>query len=123
MSVKQLYNFATVLKGIQRIFLVQFTKAYKTTSTNVLTSIPPLHIVARTLYVKLQIWVMRSSEAQLLHNINKIDKFIRTSEIPPEKELTGKINYNTYDVCTGGSRIDNETGFAPCIRIKTSYTN
>ncbi|GBM25921.1 hypothetical protein AVEN_94365-1 [Araneus ventricosus] len=61
---------------------------------------------------------MRSSEAQLLLNINKIDKFIRTSEIPPEKkiiELTGKINDNTYDVSTEGSRINNDAGFAVCI--------
>ncbi|GBN07927.1 hypothetical protein AVEN_135347-1 [Araneus ventricosus] len=61
---------------------------------------------------------MHSIEAQLLLNINKFDKFIRTSEIPPEKkiiELTGKINDNTYDVYTVGSRINNETGFAVCI--------
>ncbi|GBO11726.1 hypothetical protein AVEN_95119-1 [Araneus ventricosus] len=57
---------------------------------------------------------MRSSKAQLLFNIDKIDKFIRTSEIPPEKkiELTGKINDNAYDVYTDRSRINNETGFA-----------
>ncbi|GBL86000.1 Protein Skeletor, isoforms D/E [Araneus ventricosus] len=30
-------------------------------------------------------------------------------------ELTGKINDNTYDVHTDGSRINNETGFAVCI--------
>ncbi|GBL87059.1 hypothetical protein AVEN_218756-1 [Araneus ventricosus] len=56
-------------------------------------------------------------EAQLLLNIDKIGKFISTSEIPPEKiiELTAKINYNTYGVYTGGSRFDNETGFAVCI--------
>ncbi|GBO24820.1 hypothetical protein AVEN_193867-1 [Araneus ventricosus] len=69
------------------------------------------------MYLKFQIWVMRSREAQLLLNIDKIDKFIRTFEIPPEKiiELTGKINDNTYDAYTDGSRINNETGFAVCI--------
>ncbi|GBL94541.1 hypothetical protein AVEN_130617-1 [Araneus ventricosus] len=104
-------KYPQILSGkVDRIF----SKA-----TNVLTGIPPLHIVARAIYLKFQIWVMRSREAQLLLNINKIDKFIRTSsKIPPEKkiiELTGKINDNTYDVYKDGSRINNETGFAVCI--------
>ncbi|GBM05717.1 hypothetical protein AVEN_55816-1 [Araneus ventricosus] len=102
----------------QRIFLVQFTRAYRTTSTNVLTGIPSLHIVARAMYLKYQIWVMHSREAQLLLHIDKIDKFIRTSEIAPENkiiELTGKKNGNTYDVYADGSRINNETGFVVCV--------
>ncbi|GBN37065.1 hypothetical protein AVEN_59035-1 [Araneus ventricosus] len=47
------------LHSIQRIFLVQFTRAYRATSTNalnVLTGIPTLHIVARAMYLKFQIW-------------------------------------------------------------------
>ncbi|GBN45355.1 hypothetical protein AVEN_165966-1 [Araneus ventricosus] len=52
---------------------------------NVLSGISPLHIVAKAMYLKFQIWVMLSSKAQLLPNINKIYKFIKTSEIPPEK--------------------------------------
>ncbi|GBN12025.1 hypothetical protein AVEN_102205-1 [Araneus ventricosus] len=58
----------------------------RTTSTNALIGIPPLHIVARAMYLKFQIWVMRSSEAQLLLNIDEIDKFIRTSEIHQKKK-------------------------------------
>ncbi|GBN07682.1 hypothetical protein AVEN_75972-1 [Araneus ventricosus] len=53
---------------------------------NVLTGIPPLHIVARAMYLKIQIWVMSSRDAQLLLNIDKIDKFIKASEIPSEKK-------------------------------------
>ncbi|GBN84368.1 hypothetical protein AVEN_81439-1 [Araneus ventricosus] len=97
-------KYPQILSGkVDRIF----SKA-----TNVLTGIPPLHIVARAIYLKFQIWVMRSREAQLLLNINKIDKFIRTSsKIPPEKkiiELTGKINDNM--MCT---RTDPESIMKP----------
>ncbi|GBN63620.1 hypothetical protein AVEN_238924-1 [Araneus ventricosus] len=61
---------------------------------------------------------MRSREAQLKLNIDKTDKFIRTSEIPAKNKIieqTVKINDNTYNAYTDGSRINNETEFAVCI--------
>ncbi|GBM85172.1 hypothetical protein AVEN_226229-1 [Araneus ventricosus] len=109
------------LHSTQRIFWIKLTRCYRTTSTNVLnalTGIPPLHIAAKALYLKFQIWVMHSTEAQDILNIENLDKFVNIFETPPENkliELTDTKGEHMYDVFMDGSRINSETGFAVCI--------
>ncbi|GBM33343.1 Putative protein in type-1 retrotransposable element R1DM [Araneus ventricosus] len=109
------------LHSIQRIFLLKFTRAFRTSSTNVLnvlTGIPPLHIVAKAEFIKFRIWVNRSNEYNTIFDINLLDKYVPFKNIPSRQKLINldsKISNADYETYTDGSRIQNETGFAVCI--------
>ncbi|GBN07339.1 hypothetical protein AVEN_36075-1 [Araneus ventricosus] len=109
------------LHSIQRIFLLKFTRAFRTSSTNilnVLTGIPPLHIVAKAEFIKFRIWVNRSNEYNTIFDINLLDKCVPFKNIPSRQKLINldsKISNADYEIYTVGSRIENETGFAVCI--------
>ncbi|GBM05528.1 hypothetical protein AVEN_94802-1 [Araneus ventricosus] len=73
------------LHSIQRIFLLKFTRAFRTSSTNVLnvlTDIPPLHIVAKDEFIELRICVNRYNEYNTIVDINLLDKYIPLKNIP-----------------------------------------
>ncbi|GFW11532.1 putative 115 kDa protein in type-1 retrotransposable element R1DM [Trichonephila clavipes] len=66
------------LKSIQRIYLLKITKAYKISPTdalNILSGIPPIHIVIRSLYFKFQLW-NRNDLLPGLIPATKLDSFI-----------------------------------------------
>ncbi|GBN29328.1 Retrovirus-related Pol polyprotein from type-1 retrotransposable element R1 [Araneus ventricosus] len=108
------------LHSIQRIFLIKFSRGYRTTSTNVLnvlTGIPPLHITAEAEFKKFQIWVRRSGihngiidSVTLDYNINikNLNSDIKYISLPEH------ISDSDFEVYTDGSRMDDETGFAVC---------
>ncbi|GBM26851.1 Putative protein in type-1 retrotransposable element R1DM [Araneus ventricosus] len=108
------------LHSFQRVFLLRFTRAYKTTSTNVLnvlTGIPPLHITAKAEFCKFQIWVRRSPSYNHIINNIPLDYNINIRNIPSEQKsivLPSTIQEADFEVYTDGSRIDNETGLAVC---------
>ncbi|GBN76924.1 Putative protein in type-1 retrotransposable element R1DM, partial [Araneus ventricosus] len=109
------------LHSIQRIFLLKFTRAFRTSSTNVLnvlTGIPPLHIVVKAEFIKFRIWTNRSNEYNTIFDINLLDKYVPFKNIPSRQKLINldsKIPNADYEIYTDGSRIENETGFAVCI--------
>ncbi|GBN36323.1 hypothetical protein AVEN_246206-1 [Araneus ventricosus] len=106
------------LHSFQRVFPLRFTRAYKTTSTNVLnvlTGIPPLHITAKAEFCKFQIWVRRSPSYNHIINNIPLDYNINIRNIPSEQKsivLPSTIQETDFEVYTDGSRIDNETGLA-----------
>ncbi|GBM50170.1 hypothetical protein AVEN_50064-1 [Araneus ventricosus] len=110
------------LHSIQRIFLLKFTRAYRTTSTNVLNSLtgipPPLHVVAKTEFIKFQIWAGHANlYTDILGNI-QLDNNISIKNIPSSSKfviLNENISKTDFEVYTDGSRIEDETGFAVCI--------
>ncbi|GBM98623.1 hypothetical protein AVEN_118818-1, partial [Araneus ventricosus] len=95
--------------------------AFRTSSTNVLnvlTGIPPLHIVAKAEFIKFRIWVKRSNEYNTIFDINLLDEYVPFKNIPSRQKLINldsKISNADYEIYTDGSRIENETGFAVCI--------
>ncbi|GBL74895.1 hypothetical protein AVEN_243730-1 [Araneus ventricosus] len=99
------------LHSIQRIFLLKFTRAFRTSSTNVLnvlTGIPPLHIVAKAEFIKFGIWVNRSNEYNTIFDINLLDKSVPFKNIPSRQKLINldsKISNADYEIYTDGSRI------------------
>ncbi|GBL63372.1 hypothetical protein AVEN_12076-1, partial [Araneus ventricosus] len=108
------------LHSIQRIFLLKFTRGYRTTSTNVLnvlSGIPPLHITAEAEYIKFQIWVRRSTDYNNIIDDVSLDYNMPIKNIPSNRKyvsLTPQIQDIDFEVYTDGSRIENETGFAVC---------
>ncbi|GBM24532.1 Retrovirus-related Pol polyprotein from type-1 retrotransposable element R1, partial [Araneus ventricosus] len=111
----------TRLHSIQRIFLLKLTRGYRTTSTNVLnvlTGLPPLHIIAEAEYIKFQIWMRRSFKYNNIIDNVELDTNILTKNIPSiEKFISPKphIQNPDFEVYTDGSRIEDQTGFAVCI--------
>ncbi|GBO12880.1 hypothetical protein AVEN_63582-1 [Araneus ventricosus] len=109
------------LHSIQRIFLLKFTRAFRTSSTNVLnvlTRIPPLHIVDKAEFIKFRFWVNLSNEYNTIFDINLLNKYVLFKNIPSRQKLINldsKISNADYEIYTDGSRIKNETGFAVCI--------
>ncbi|GFT27549.1 putative 115 kDa protein in type-1 retrotransposable element R1DM [Trichonephila clavipes] len=109
------------LKSIQRIYLLKITKAYKTSPTdalNILSGIPPIHIVIRSLYFKFQLWSNRNDLLPGLIPATKLDSFISLHQILPDF-LSFPINtfegQSEWEVYTDGSKIDSNVGFAVCI--------
>ncbi|GBN43178.1 Putative protein in type-1 retrotransposable element R1DM [Araneus ventricosus] len=109
------------LHSIQRIFLLKFTRAYRTTSTNVLntlTGIPPLHVIAKTEFIKFRIWAGHANlYTDILGNI-QLNNNISIKNIPSSSKfiiLNENISNADFEVYTDGSRIEDETGFAVCI--------
>ncbi|GBN51525.1 hypothetical protein AVEN_10258-1, partial [Araneus ventricosus] len=124
-------NFANIkrLHNIQRdFFMLKFTRAYRTTSVqvlNVLTGIPPLHLTARSEYQnsslgvpKFQVWTCRSTEAGEALEVGELDYKENFTNIPLSLK-TLKINQlipnSQFEVYKDGSRIDNNTGLSVCI--------
>ncbi|GBM29114.1 hypothetical protein AVEN_274740-1 [Araneus ventricosus] len=109
---------------VQRVFLLKFFRAYRTTYTqvlNVLTGIPPLHLTARTELQEYQSWACRSAELGRWLDINNFDYYIKLIGVPIQistLDITPKVSNNQYDVCTDGSRIGDDTGFSECILKK-----
>ncbi|GBN29614.1 Putative protein in type-1 retrotransposable element R1DM [Araneus ventricosus] len=109
------------LHSIQRIFLLKLTRGYRTTSTNVLnvlTGLPPLHIIAEAEYIKFQIWMRRSSKYNNIIDNVELDTNILTKNIPSIEKFVSppsEIQSPNYEVYTDGSRIEDQTGFAVCI--------
>ncbi|GBM32348.1 hypothetical protein AVEN_10680-1 [Araneus ventricosus] len=100
---------------------MKFTRAFCTSSTNVLnllTGIPPLHIVTKAEFIKFRIWVNRSNEYNTIVDINLLDKYMPFKNIPSRQRLINldsNIPNANYEIYTDGSRIENETGFSVCI--------
>ncbi|GFT21186.1 putative 115 kDa protein in type-1 retrotransposable element R1DM [Trichonephila clavipes] len=114
------------LKSIQRIYLLKITKAYKTSPTdalNILSGIPPIHIVIRSLYFKFQLWNNRNDLLPDLIPASKLDSFISLHQILPDF-LSFPINTfegpSEWEVYTDGSKIDSNVGFAVCIFFRGS---
>ncbi|GBM54092.1 hypothetical protein AVEN_247706-1 [Araneus ventricosus] len=109
------------LHTFQRVFLLRFTRAYKTTSTNVLnvlTGIPPLNITAKAEFCKFQIWDRHSPIFNHIVNNIPLDSNVNIKNTPSEQKtiiLPTTIQDAEFEVYTDGSRIDNETGLAVCI--------
>ncbi|GBM37883.1 hypothetical protein AVEN_193398-1 [Araneus ventricosus] len=109
------------LHSIQRIFLLKCTRALRTSSTNVLnvlTGIPPLHIVAKAKFIKFRIWVNQSNEHNTIVDVNLLDKYKPFKNIPSRQRLINldnNIPNADYEMYMDESRIENETGFNVCI--------
>ncbi|GFS61554.1 putative 115 kDa protein in type-1 retrotransposable element R1DM [Trichonephila clavipes] len=106
------------LKSIQRIYLLKIIKAYKTSPTdalNILSGIPPIHIVIRSLYFKFQLWNNRNDLLPCLIPATKLDSFISLHQVLPDF-LSFPINTfegpSEWEVYTDGSKIDSNVGFA-----------
>ncbi|GFT33697.1 uncharacterized protein TNCV_4382251 [Trichonephila clavipes] len=106
------------LKSIQRIYLLKITKAYKTSPTdalNILSGIPPIHIVIRSLYFKFQLWNNMNDLLPGLIPATKLDSFISLHQILPDF-LSFPINTfegpSEWEMYTDGSKIDSNVGFA-----------
>ncbi|GBN80365.1 hypothetical protein AVEN_97595-1, partial [Araneus ventricosus] len=108
------------LHSIQRVFLLKFTRGYRTTSTNVLnvlSGIPPLHITAEAEFKKFQIWVRRSNHFNNIIDSVPLDYNINIKNIasdikfisPPEQLLNPD-----FEVYTDGSRMEDGVGLAVC---------
>ncbi|GBO01257.1 hypothetical protein AVEN_207574-1 [Araneus ventricosus] len=109
------------LHSIQQIFLLKFTRAYRTTSTNVLNTLtgtpPPFHGVAKTEFIKFRIWAGHANlYTDILGNI-QLDNNISIKNIPSSSKfviLNKNISNADFEVYTGWSRIEDET-VAVCI--------
>ncbi|GFS99035.1 putative 115 kDa protein in type-1 retrotransposable element R1DM [Trichonephila clavipes] len=106
------------LKCIQRIHLLKITKAYKISpidDLNILSGIPPIHIVIRSLYFKFQLWNNRNDLLPGLIPDTKLDSFISLHQVLPDF-LSFPINTfegpSEWEVYTDGSKIDSNVGFA-----------
>ncbi|GBO22531.1 hypothetical protein AVEN_119431-1 [Araneus ventricosus] len=118
-----IYNRGQIdrLHSIQRMFLLKFTRASRTSFTNVLnvlTGIPPLRIVAKAECIKFRVWVNRFNEYNIIVDINLLDKYMPFKNIPSRQRLINldtNIPNSDYEIYTDGSRFENEIGFAVCI--------
>ncbi|GBL75896.1 Putative protein in type-1 retrotransposable element R1DM [Araneus ventricosus] len=111
----------TRLHSIQRIFLLKLSRGYRTTSTNVLnvlTGLPPLHIVAESEFIKFQIWVRRSAQYNNIVDNSHLDINMLVKNIPSDEKFISppsQIQNADFEVYTYGSRMEDRTGFAVCI--------
>ncbi|GBM09849.1 hypothetical protein AVEN_205010-1 [Araneus ventricosus] len=110
-KIKRLYT-------IQRVFLLKFTRAYRTTSTqvlNVLTGITPLHLNARSEHHKFQIWVCCSTETGEALEVGELDYNENSTNIPLNLKINQRIPNSQFEVYTDGSRVDDNTDLSVCI--------
>ncbi|GBN41242.1 Putative protein in type-1 retrotransposable element R1DM [Araneus ventricosus] len=111
---------ANRLHSIQRVFLIKFTRGYRTTSTNVLnvlTGIPPLHITAEAEFKKFQIWVMRSDKYNEIIDAVELDYNINIKTLQSDHKFIAppeNIGNPDFEVYTDGSRMEEKTGLAVC---------
>ncbi|GBN58416.1 hypothetical protein AVEN_758-1, partial [Araneus ventricosus] len=108
------------LHSIQRIFLIKFSRGYRTTSTNVLnvlTGIPPLHITAEAEFKKFQIWMGRPDEHNNIIDSVALDTYVNIKNIASDIKFLSfpeQITNADFEVYTDGSRMEDETGFSVC---------
>ncbi|GBM59000.1 Putative protein in type-1 retrotransposable element R1DM [Araneus ventricosus] len=108
------------LHSIQRVFLLKFTRGYRTTSTNVLnvlSGIPPLHITAEAEYKIFQIWVRHSNRFNNITDSVPLDRNINIKNIPSNIKYISppeQLSNPDYEVYTDGSRMDEGVGLAVC---------
>ncbi|GBN74551.1 hypothetical protein AVEN_207292-1 [Araneus ventricosus] len=104
---------------VQRVALLKISKAYRTSPTialNVFLGVPPLHVVAKGLYIKFQIWFNRNNNYDFI-NINNLDHFVKINNIDLKHrviEFPVSVENADYDVYTDGSGIDRNVGAAVC---------
>ncbi|GBM43866.1 hypothetical protein AVEN_256738-1 [Araneus ventricosus] len=79
---------------------------------------PPLHVVAKTEFIKFRIWAGHVNlYTDILGNI-QLDNNISIKNIPSSSKfviLNENISNADFEVYADGSRIEDETGFAVCI--------
>ncbi|GBN97542.1 hypothetical protein AVEN_109803-1 [Araneus ventricosus] len=108
------------LFSIQRLALLKISKSYRTCPTNALNvflGIPPLHVVAKGLFMKFQIWKLRSNGFDFI-DIDNLDKFIEINNIELKYkilEFPSTIENSDFEVYTDGSGIDGNIGASVCI--------
>ncbi|GBN39946.1 hypothetical protein AVEN_21779-1 [Araneus ventricosus] len=108
------------LHSIQRVALVKISKSFRTCPTNALNvflGLPPLHVVANSLFIKFKIWNARCDDYNFM-NTNNLDFYIKVNNLDLNLRL---IEFPTYipdayfDVYTDGSGIDGNIGASVCI--------
>ncbi|GBN17301.1 hypothetical protein AVEN_131248-1 [Araneus ventricosus] len=106
--------------SIQRLALLKISKSYRTCPTNALNvflGIPPLHVVAKGLYVKFQIWKLRKNGFDFI-DINNLDNYIEINNIDFKYKIldfpSTVVNFY-FEVYTDGSGIDGNIGASVCV--------
>ncbi|GBO38437.1 Putative protein in type-1 retrotransposable element R1DM [Araneus ventricosus] len=108
------------LFSVQKVALIKISKCYRTCPTNALNvflGLPPLHVVARSLFIKFQIWYDRSNEYDFI-NVDHLDHFIKINHINLNKRIITfppLIKNPDFDIYTDGSGIDGNVGATVCI--------
>ncbi|GBO28272.1 hypothetical protein AVEN_152749-1, partial [Araneus ventricosus] len=116
------------LFSIQRLALLKISKSYRTCPTNALNvflGIPPLHVVAKGLFIKFQIWKLRNNSFNFI-DIDNLDKFIEIDNIELKHkilEFPSTIENSDFEVYTDGSGIDGNIGASVCIFDNNSCIN
>ncbi|GBO29259.1 hypothetical protein AVEN_159147-2-1, partial [Araneus ventricosus] len=108
------------LHSIQRIFLLKFSRPFRTTpanALNVILSIPPLHFVARSQFLKFQIWNLRSKNYLDIFGPDLLDEYRDIKIIDSRNknlDLSSPVEED-FVVYTNGFRIEDNVGFSVCI--------
>ncbi|GBL73509.1 hypothetical protein AVEN_159498-1 [Araneus ventricosus] len=79
---------------------------------------PPLHVVAKTEFIKFRIWAGHANLYTDILGKIQLDNNISIKNIPSSSKfviLNENISNADFEVYTDGSRIEDETGFAVCI--------
>ncbi|GBM82434.1 hypothetical protein AVEN_229477-1 [Araneus ventricosus] len=103
------------LHSIQRVALVKISKSFRTCPTNALNvflGLPPLHVVANSLFIKFKICYARSNNYDFI-NTNNLDFYIKVNSLDLNLRLIEFPNYildADFDVYTDGSGIDGNIG-------------
>ncbi|GBO21963.1 hypothetical protein AVEN_87520-1 [Araneus ventricosus] len=109
-----------ILHSIQRVALVKISKSFRTCPTNALNvflGLPPLHVVANSLFIKFKIWNARCDDYDFI-NTNNLDFYIKVNNLDLNFRLIEfpiNIPNADFDVYTDGSGIDGNIGASVCI--------
>ncbi|GBL87011.1 Putative protein in type-1 retrotransposable element R1DM [Araneus ventricosus] len=108
------------LHSIQRVALIKISKSFRTCPTdalNVFLGLPPLHVVANSLFIKFKIWHARCNDFDFI-NTNNLDFYIKINNLDLNHrviEFPNCIPNADFDVYTDGSGIDGNIGASVCI--------
>ncbi|GBL87593.1 hypothetical protein AVEN_165196-1 [Araneus ventricosus] len=113
------------LNSIQRIFLLKLSRAYKTTPTNslsILLGIFPLHLVTKSLFIRFNIWKLRSDKFRELIDPISLDFYRDINSISSNRKIIICEVFTDYDyeVYTDLSRIGDNVGFSVCFFERNS---